>query len=127
MSFTKTRLPVGRYEFFQFFAEGSAAAMDESLAPGCAFELADIRLHLSVLHASAEYFRAYVSAVQGSAYNGGFISQLMSTVSDLYWSPSAPMLFQRGDQVRFTMNLSSANVWGLTVSGWSVAEPVDLT
>jgi len=115
-------LPRHNNRWFGFFADGSAATMAENLDIEVPFEIADIRLHLSVSHASAVYFRAVLSSVKGSAHNLVFVSQIMNTQTDYVWRPSTPMRFVYGDDILLQMSLSSANVWGISVTGWTVVE-----
>jgi hypothetical protein len=123
MTFSEKYLPVSRQQFFSFFATGSGV-MNEALGLGKAFEICDIRLHLSVIHVSTVDFIVTLSAGQGSAYNWVPISARMSEVSvspNFHWRPSTtPMLFLASDDIRFSMANSVGTVWGLTVTGWAV-------
>jgi hypothetical protein len=91
-----------------------------------AFEICDIRLHLSVIHVSTVDFVVTMSAEQGSNSEHDWVpvSARMSEVSvspNFHWRPSTtPMIFQAGDDLAFEMANSVGVYWGLTVTGWAI-------
>ena len=66
MAFTEITIPVSRYGFFAYYAT-SSSSLAETFDPSCAFELQEVRIHLSTGHASAEHFNAYMVAGQANA------------------------------------------------------------
>lgn len=125
MSFTATSIPVSRYSFFAYYANGTAS-LAETFDPSCAFELQEIRLHLSTGLASVEDFNAYLVAGQTttagsvSIYDAILFSYAMQGSTDYIWQPSRTMYFNRGDTLSLSMYISAANKFGLTVQGWKI-------
>lgn len=122
MSFTAKYIPYSRQKWFTYYAS-AAASMSEDFNPGFAYELESVRLHLSTAHASVVDFNAVVSAAQGSRYDLLLFSQAMNGVKDLLWQPTRPYIFDYNDHIDFSMIMSAANNYGLTIVGWAVTEP----
>lgn len=127
MSFTKVFLPNQLWEDFMFFAfggtNGGFIETVFNIQGGKFFRLAEVRLNLSVIHASVEDFAIRLSAdnAQGSAFNQVFLSQAVSDVKEILWIPSRALIFQSDDHVVFSMALGSGtNIYGLSVFGWSI-------
>ena len=127
MAFTKEYLPNMLWEEFMFFVSGGEhGAFIESISNMQGweiFKIAEIRLHLSVVHVSVQDFTMRLSAdsAQGSNFNQVFLSQAMLGINELLWIPDRPLIFQSDDQVVFSMGVASGtNVYGLAVYGWSV-------
>lgn len=110
------------FTYFEFYTSGGTdGAFKDSFAPGKVFRIGEVRLHLSVKHASVEDFAIWLSAARGSAYNQVFISQAFSDVKDYLWQPTRPLEFNSDDQLIFSLFLASGtNIYGLSVKGWSV-------
>jgi len=125
MSLTAKKIPVGKYSFFEYYNTGTGAAnlsLDESLNPGVPFTLDTVRLHLSVAVGSVVDFRIYLSSVLGSAHNLVLLSHAMNGVQDVFWGPDREMILNYGDQIVMSLILSSGNVSGLNVTGWTIVE-----
>lgn len=122
MALTERKIPVSRYNDFMYYATegGTNLTMDQPLDPGQDFYLTGVRLHLSVVHASVEDFVACVSNIRGSAYNFTIFSKAMNAVKDYLWEPSNPMLFLKSTVIWFSMIMSAANYYGLTITGWAI-------
>lgn len=122
MAFTKESLPVSRYEFFTYFATGAGDDMDQDLVLSTATELYEVRIHLSTTHASVEDFVGLLSANSVSVYNMILFSKAMNGLKDYIWRPSdaKPMYLNKGDTLTFSMIMSAANVFGITVQGWAI-------
>lgn len=117
-------LPGRRHQFF-FYATGpgGGSTVVEAVDIGHGFTLEDVRIILSVAHASAIQAACRLSSILGSAYNVTFFSQAMVGLSNYFWQPSQTLYCLSGDQIIISMIVSDANVWGLYVSGWAVVEP----
>ena len=125
MALTAKKIPVGKYSFFEYYNTGAGAAkgsLDESLNPANPFTLDTVRLHLSVAVGSVVDFRIYVSSVLGSAHNLVLLSHAMNGVQDIFWGPDREMVLNKGDHVVMSLILSSGNVFGLNVTGWTIIE-----
>lgn len=116
-----------RWSHFKYFnSYGADGAETSSVATdGGIWALKDVRVHLSVVHASVEYLVVRVSAADGSAYNVRFVSQAMSDVSDYLYIPDDAgtygLILQSDDQLVITLSLASAtNVIGININGWAV-------
>jgi len=111
-------------QHFEFYETGGVDGLRTaslSLTDSMPFYLEDVRLHLSVVHASVEDLAIRLSAINGSAFNQIFISQAMLNVKDYMWQPDRPILFNSGDHLVFSLFIkSAANIYGLSVRGWSV-------
>ncbi len=117
-------LPGRQHQFF-FYATGpgGGSTVVEAVDIGHGFTLEDVRIILSVVHASAIQAACRLSSILGSAYNVTFFSQAMVGLSNYFWQPSQTLYCLSGDQIIISMIVSDANVWGLYVSGWAVVEP----
>jgi len=123
MSLTSTNIPVSRCQFHEYYVSTTGAvnlSLDESLNPEKAFELDAVRLHLSVATASVVDFRIYLSSILGSAHNLVLLSLAMSGVADVYWGYDRTFRMNYGDQLVFSLVLSTGIVVGLHISGWSI-------
>jgi len=110
------------WEHFSFYASGGVdGAFIESLAPGKIFKITEVRLHLSVVHASIEDFVMRLSGINGTAFSQVFISQAMLAVNNYHWLPENDLIFFSDDQIVFSLFVKSAtNIYGLDVKGWAV-------
>ncbi len=124
MTFTAEYLPTSKHRYFTFFATAGAAGvtMGEDFAPGFAFRLDKVRLHLSTAHVSIVDFMVWISHHIGSQYNQNLISQAMNGVRDVMYHPDRPITYHDTDTLRFSLILSAANIYGLEVSGWAITE-----
>lgn len=120
MSFTEYWHPVSRHRFFDFYVTGTTSLDDSLNLSNKPFELHEVRLHLSSVHASVEDFVGMVSGASVSVYNVTLFSQAMNGIKDLIWQPSGTMFFYPGDTINFSMIMSAANVYGLRVQGWTI-------
>jgi len=113
-----------RWQHFDFYVSGGAdGAFKETLNPGKIFKINEVRLHLSVTHASVEDFTIRLSSLKGTAFSQCFISQAMNGVMDYHWLPENPLIFCSDDHVVFSLFVKSAtNIYGLNVKGWSVID-----
>ena len=115
----------GRNHRFYFYATGpgGGSTVVEAMTLNKAFTLEDVRITLSVSMPSVVACACRLSSILGSAYNVTFFSQAMLGLSNYFWQPSQTLYCLSGDQVIFSMVVSTAQVWGIYVSGWAVVEP----
>ncbi len=119
-----SKLP-GRQHRFYFYETGPGVSdVVQSINPGRDFTLEDVRIALSISHASVADVACRLSSVLGSAYNVTFFSYAIQGYSNYFWQPSQTLYCLSGDQIIISLPiLSAANVWGFYVSGWAVVEP----
>ncbi len=128
MAFTSLKLPVQRKQHFSFFASGELTndTMQESLNPNSVnsdifdYELIDVRLHLSVVHASVVDFFTYVSHHIQSVYNLLLVSAPMLGAQNIHYIPENRLIFKASDTINFSLVMSSANSYGLVATIWSI-------
>lgn len=91
-----------------------AEAVGFTLAPGVAFELTEIRIHLSAVGAAAN-LTVKMDAIAGAAFDAIVITQDMTSVLDLFWQPDHPMFFNAGDELDFAWANGSTRTYGIEV------------
>lgn len=91
-----------------------AAAIASTLAPGRAFQLVEVRVHLSAA-GGAGNLTATVDANAGAAYDAVLITQDMTAVINLVWQPDYPLLFDSGDEIDFAWDNANTRTYGLEV------------
>jgi len=94
--------------------ETGSAALSTTLAPGRAFQLLEVRLHVSAAGGAGD-FTAKVDAGAGSAYDITLIKQDMTSVTDFVWQPTLPMTFDKGDEIDFAWANAGGKTYGLEV------------
>lgn len=120
MALTLVTQPVSRMNYFIYYGTGNSD-MSESLAPGKAFELDSVKLHLSVAEASVVDFIMQLSAALGSEHNTTYLSQAMEGLTNVYWLVERPIIFLYGDTIDFTLSMvTGTNLWGLQIQGWAI-------
>jgi hypothetical protein len=128
MAFTASYLPYSRGRYFYYYAATAGAAnesLDECLNLSQAFEICDVRLHLSAVHQSTESFVVTMNAGIGTKeYDTVIIDWSAENLQDYVWRPSTtPMIFARGDMLSFLLVKSHVDngTAGLIVTGWEIA------
>jgi hypothetical protein len=96
------------------FRATGAAAIAATLAPGRAFQLLEVRLHLSAVGASGS-LTATVDSNAGSAYDVKLLSEDLSSITDLIWQPDFPLHFDAGDEIDFAWTNAGTKTYGLEV------------
>lgn len=91
-----------------------ALALSTTLAPGRAFRLLEVRIHLSAA-GGAGNFTATVDANAGAAYDLKILTQDMTAVTDLIWQPDEPLHFDNGDEIDFAWTNAGGKTYGLEV------------
>jgi len=126
MAFTETFLPYSRQKYFYYYASTVGTAgltMTETLNLSNAFEICDIRLHISAVHQSTESFVVTLNANAGSPHDVIIVDWSAESKQDYVWRPSTtPMIFPKGDLLSFVLILShvDSGKCGLTVTGWEI-------
>ena len=91
-----------------------AVAIATTLAPARAFQLLEVRVHLSDA-GGAGNLTATVDAAAGAAYDLNIITQDMTAITDYVWQPSYPMFFASGDEIDFAWANANTRTYGLTI------------
>jgi len=94
-------------------ATGSGA-LAHTLAPGRAFRLLEVRLHLSAA-ATQETLTITADSNEGAAYDLVFDSQAMAGVVDHVYRPAHPAIFMKGDELDFAWGNTDARTFGLEI------------
>ena len=92
-----------------------AAAVDMTIAPGIAFQIEEIRVHLSAAGGAAENLTATLDSVTAAAYDVVLLSQAMELVTDLTWQPTRPLVFSAGDEIDIAYANTNARTYGIEV------------
>jgi hypothetical protein len=124
MAFSFYNLPVSRQRF-KYMEQALSMNISDTLSFSCAFELIDIRVHMSAVHPSAEYLRVYLSHPDGAEYGLKIISQIMNASTEVWWQPqtSRAFILPSGAGIFFSMLCSvTATNYGIIVSGWAITE-----
>jgi hypothetical protein len=95
-----------------------AAALSETLAPASAYQIEEIRLHLSVPCAVVEDLAIQLDSGAAAAYDTTLVQQNMNGVQSLLWQPARPLLFNNGDEIDITFPNTGNATWGLEIF-WS--------
>jgi hypothetical protein len=88
-----------------------------TLAPGVAFEILEVRMHLNSNPTTAEYFTVTLDCNSGSAYDVVLYKHDFSDPpnTDLLWIPHRQNDFDPGDKLVFAWTNTDAVTWGLEV------------
>ena len=91
-----------------------AAAIASTLAPGQAWQLLGIRVHLSAA-GGAGSLTATIDNGAGAAYDYVILTQDMTAVTDLIWSPERPMEFGPTDELDIAWPNAGTKTYGLEI------------
>jgi hypothetical protein len=94
-------------------ATGSAA-IAETLAPGTAWQLESIRVHLSAAGGAGD-LTATINHGVAAAYDIVLLTQDMTSVTDLVWSPERPMEFLPDDELDIAWANAGTKTYGLEI------------
>lgn len=123
MAFERTQLPFITDGYFTTYRTVSSTdPVNESLLLSVPLLLHQIRVHLSTNCSSNTYVRCGVSLISGSEYQYELFSTQMSGLKDYIWHPSGigQLYLDIGDELVVFMQMSSVNVCGITLQGWSI-------
>ena len=96
------------------FATG-ALAISSTLNPDRAFQLDEVRLHLSAA-GGAGSFSIQVDSIDGSTYDVVLNSQDMTSLADYVYMPTRPHEFTEGDKLIFAYPNAGSKTYGLLVN-----------
>lgn len=91
-----------------------AVAVAFTLAPGVAFDLREVRIHLSAAGAAGN-LTITMDAILGAPFDLALLTQDMTSVIDFVWIPTQPMSFLTGDEIDFAWANGSSRTYGITV------------
>jgi len=91
-----------------------AAAIASTLAPGVAWQLESIRVHLSAAGGAGD-LTATINHGSAAAYDVVLLTQDMTAVVDLVWSPDRPMEFLAGDELDIAWVNTGTKTYGLEI------------
>jgi len=98
----------------KYFRATGAAAIASTLAPGVAWQLESIRIHLSAAGASGN-LTATIDHSAGTVYDIVLLTQDMTSVVNLVWTPERPMEFQSGDELDIAWANAGTKTYGLEI------------
>jgi hypothetical protein len=91
-----------------------AAAVAMTIAPGVAWQLESIRVHLSAGGAATD-LTATVDAGAGAAYDVVLATQAMNGVTDYVYKPDFPIPFTPDDELDIAYTNGGAATYGIEV------------
>ena len=102
----------------RIFRATGAAAIDHTLSPPTAFQIEEIRLHLSAAGGAVEDLTVVLDSGVAAAYDVVLLTQAMETVSDVVWQPTRPLIFSADDEIDIAYTNTNTRTWGLEIY-WS--------
>ena len=110
------------WEAFHFFKSNAAnGAINESIAPGKLWRLAEIRFWTTSAFRSNEYLFVNISSGKGSSFGASLLSYLFSNSVAYRLIFSIPMDMLSDDQVIVKLTTASAvHIVGVEALGWAV-------
>ncbi len=90
-----------------------------TIAPERAWQLEEVRVHLSAAGGAAEDLTATMDAGAGAAYDTVILSQDMAAVADLVYRPERPHIFSATDELDFAYANTNTRTYGIEVY-WSL-------
>ena len=91
-----------------------AAAIAVTIAPGHAWQLHEIRVHLSAVGASGS-LTATMDAGAGATYDAVIFSQDMTSVTNLLWQPELPVIFNASDELDIAWANAGGKTYGIEI------------
>ena len=91
-----------------------AAAIASTLAPGTAWQLESIRVHLSAAGGAGD-LTATINSGTGATYDAVVLTQDMTSVVNLVWSPERPMEFLPDDELDIAWANVGTKTYGLEI------------
>jgi len=92
-----------------------ALAIAKTLAPGVAFRLIEVRLHLSGASATSENFTVTVNSYAGANYDVQLFSEDLNTATHFVWVPDNVRYFHEDDELDFAWANSDTRTYGLEI------------
>ena len=94
--------------------ETGSAAIAKTLAPAAPWQLEEIRVHLSAAGGAGD-LTATVDHGIAAVYDIVILTQDMTSVVDLVWSPDEPMKFAAGDELDIAWANAEGKTYGLEI------------
>jgi len=94
-----------------------AVAINTTIAPGRAFALESVSVHLNGA-GGAGNLTVTVDAAAGAAYDVVLLTQDMTSVVNMHWQPERPIELSNGDKVVVAWANAGTKTYGLTVRHW---------
>jgi len=91
-----------------------AVAIASTLAPGVAWQLESIRVHLSAAGGAGD-LTATIDHGSNAVYDILILTQDMTAVTDLVWSPERPMEFLADDELDIAYANANTRTYGLEI------------
>jgi hypothetical protein len=98
----------------RFYRATGAVAIASTLAPGVAWQLEEIRVHLSAVGGAGD-LTATINNGTNAVYDIVILTQDMTSVADLTWQPTRPMEFMPGDELDIAWANAGTETYGLEV------------
>jgi hypothetical protein len=98
----------------RFHRATGGVAIASTLAPGKAWQLESIRLHLSAAGGAGD-FTATLDHGAGAAYDLVIATQDMTTTTDYVWHTERPMEFDADTELDFAYANANTRTYGLEV------------
>jgi len=91
-----------------------AAAVSVTLAPAIAWQLQEIRIHLSAA-GGAGNLTITEAALAGAAYDTILVTQDMTAVTNLVYFPARPLQFVAGDAIVIAWANTGSKTYGIEI------------
>ncbi|MBT7082097.1 MAG: hypothetical protein HN929_11660 [Chloroflexi bacterium] len=98
----------------RFHRATGGVAIASTLAPGVAWQLESVRVHLSAAGAGGDLTATLDHSV-GAAYDTVLLTQDMTAVTDYVWHTERPMEFDADTELDFAWANASTRTYGLEV------------
>lgn len=92
-----------------------AVAVATTLAPGVAFRIIEVRIHLSAASATSENFTIALDSYAGAAYDAVILSQDLNGSTDFVWVPAERRYFHKTDELDFAWANTDTRTYGLEI------------
>ena len=92
-----------------------SAGLAETLAPGVAFELKEVRIHLNAASATVENLTVTIDSGTDAVYDAVLLTKGMNTVTNYVWIPDNRRFFLATDELDFAWTNTNTKTWGLEV------------
>lgn len=95
-------------------ATATTGAIALTVDPGRAWQLEEIRVHLSAA-GGAGNLTATIDANAGAEYDTVILTQDMTSIADLIYAPERPIIFENGDKLVIAWANASNLTYGVEV------------
>jgi len=98
----------------QYKNVAGAIAVAINLSPSTDWQLESVRVHLSAAGTAGD-LTATIDHNLGAEYDFVPLTQDMTSVTDLVWSPERPMEFRKGDKLDIVWANASTRTYGIEI------------